>query len=167
MPTTTNYGGAKLGGGPYNGYMPQQTITNYKDSTDTATRRILRKAWNTSYATGSYNNQTRITTPFRAVNNSGDFLARFNYICGGSNQNPPANCARAGSHSSFGAILSRCDNSGVPSSSCNVRYVPDSSDYTTYRRQQAFNRNYNDSSNGGDQSNASYSFRIGAARGFS
>lgn len=73
----------KLGGGPVPGYSPQQTINNYKDSEQTTTRRVLRKSWNTSFARGTYNNKGRITTPFRAINNSGDFLSRTQYACGG------------------------------------------------------------------------------------
>jgi hypothetical protein len=141
-------------GGTIKGYSPQQTITNYKSSEQVMTRRILRDSWNTAYATGSYNNNARIITPFRAVNNSGDFLSRKDYICGGSNQ--VSSKGRAGTRGPIGSIISACDTSGVPSSSCNVKFVADSSDYTTFRKQQTSNRNYNDSSNGGDQSNASY-----------
>jgi hypothetical protein len=38
----------------------------------------------------------------------------------------------------------------------NAKFVYDSSDYVRFKRLQANNRNYNDSSFGGDQSNASY-----------
>jgi hypothetical protein len=46
---------------------------------------------------------------------------------------------------------------GIPSSTCNVKYVYDGSDYTTFKKNQAINRTYNDKSFGGDASNASQS----------
>ena len=45
----------------------------------------------------------------------------------------------------------------IPSATCNVKYVYDSSDYTTYLKQRAVNKNYNDFSNGGDDYKASQS----------
>lgn len=149
----SNYGGSNLGGGPFNGYSPNQTITNYKSSEDAMTRRILRRGWNTQYATGKVGNYKRRTTPFRAVNNIGDFLSRVDYSCGGPNPehtNVPGNSRR------IGAIPQKCDGSGVPASSCNVKYVPDSSDYTKFKKQRAANFMYNDLKFGGDSSNASY-----------
>jgi hypothetical protein len=45
----------------------------------------------------------------------------------------------------------------IPAAACNVKYVYDSSDYITYLKQRAVNKNYNDLSYGGDQSNTSQS----------
>ena len=45
----------------------------------------------------------------------------------------------------------------VTASACNVKFVYDSSDYVTYLKQKAINKNYNDLTYGGDQSNASQS----------
>lgn len=140
-------------GGPFQGYSPQQTLLNFKDSENVMARRVLVKSWNTPYAGGKVNGYGRITTPFRAVNNSGDFLSRSNYVCGGPN---PTNASRPGRKNSIGSIISRCDGTGVAASSCNVRFVADSSDYTKFRKHQAMNRNYNELKHGGDQSNASY-----------
>lgn len=140
-------------GGPYNGYSPVQTITNSKDSENVAVRRTVVKSWNTAFARGTYNGKGRVTTPFRAVNNSGDFLGRVNYVCGGPNQ---VSANKPGWKGHIGSILSHCDANGVPASTCNVKFVADSSDYVTFKRQQAINRNYNDASNGGDKSHASY-----------
>ena len=148
-----NLGGSNLGGGPFNGYSPVQTINNTKNSEQVMNRRVLRHAWNTPYATGKFNGYSRVTTPFRAVNNLGDFLDRKNYVCGGSNQ---VNASYPGWKSRIGSIISQCDGTGVPSSTCNVKFVSDSSDYTNYRKLQSANHMYNDSKNGGDQSNASY-----------
>ena len=144
--------GPELGGGPYNGWSPAQTIGNEKSSEQVMSRRRLVKSWNTAYANGTYNGQKRIVTPFRAVNNLGDFLQRQNYICGGPNQ---VNASKPGWKGHIGSIISQCDNSGVPSSTCNVKYVQDSSDYITFKKLQAQNQNYNDLKNGGYQ-NSSY-----------
>lgn len=141
-------------GGPYNGFSAKQTITNYKDSEQTRTRRILLKSWNTPYAVGTVNGHKRITTPFRAVNNLGDFLSRQHYICGGPN--PINRTFPGGRQGPMGSIISQCDGSGVAASSCNVKFVADSSDYVTFKKQQAINNTYNDLSNGGDQHNASF-----------
>lgn len=150
---TPNLGGSNLGGGPYNGYSPAQTYNTKKNSDDVMTRRIVVNSWNTAYATGTVNGYKRVTTPFRAVNNSGDFLGRVNYSCGGSNQ---VNDKYPGIRGVIGSLLSNCDGTGVPASICNTRFVPDSSDYTTYRRQKAVNQTYNDVANGGDAHNGSY-----------
>ena len=144
--------GRNLGGGPYNGWSPVQTIGNEKASDEVMARRIVVKSWNTNYTNGKFNGKSRIVTPFRAVNNLGDFLQRKNYICGGSNQ---VNADKPGWKSHIGSIISQCDGTGVPSSTCNVKYVPDSSDYIKYKKLQAQNRNYNDLKNGGYQ-NSSY-----------
>ena len=145
--------GSDLGGGPYNGYSPVQTINNAKSSDQVMMRRILRNGWNTPYATGTVNGKSRVVTPFRAVNNLGDFLGRENYVCGGPNQ---VNASKPGWKSCIGSIISNCDGSGIPSSTCNVKYVPDSSEYTKFRKLQVHNQNYNDKSHGGDDHNASF-----------
>jgi hypothetical protein len=144
--------GPSLGGGPYNGWSPVQTIGNEKSSEQVMSRRVVVKSWNTNYTTGTFNGKSRIVTPFRAVNNLGDFLQRENYICGGPNQ---VNADKPGWKGRIGSIISNCDGTGVPSSTCNVRYVPDASDYIKYKKLQAQNRNYNDLKNGG-YNNAAY-----------
>lgn len=141
-----------LGGG-FQGISPKQTIHNYKDSEQTMTRRVLRDSWNTSYAQGTVNGKQRAIGPFRAINNLGDFLSRQNYVCGGSNQ---VNADKPGWKGHIGSIISQCDNTGVAASVCNTRFVPDSSDYTKYKKQAAINRTYNDIGFGGDKSNGSY-----------
>ena len=141
-----------LGGGPFNGFSPKQTITNYKDSDQALIRKQLRVAWNTQQATGKVNGKNRIITPFRAVTNSGDFLSRQAYICGGPN---PSHLRLGGIRNRFGSILSQCDGTGVPAASANGKFVPDASEYTKYKKQNAMNNNYNDKSNGG-YNNAAY-----------
>jgi hypothetical protein len=156
--STYNYGGPKnnfTGGGPFNGYSAKQTINNYKDSEQTRIRRVLRNSWNTQYAGGVVNGYSRVITPFRAVNNLGDFLGRQNYVCGGPN---PVKSSYLGhsTHAIAGSFNFNCDNTGVGGSSCNPKFVSDASDYTTFKKQRAINKTYNDSTFGGDQSNASF-----------
>ena len=157
-----DYTGKNLGGG-ITGISPPQLVHAYKNSEDALTRKCLRRVWNTRYATGYDNGYKRVTTPFRAVYNLGDFLSRENYSCGGPNTVKRTHYNRGGH---FGFIPQHCDGTGVPPSSCNVKFVSDSSDYTRFRRERAVNLNYNDLSNGGDESNASYVFNVGIKRGF-
>jgi len=146
-------------GGTINGFSAKPTIIGKKDSEQALSRRVLRDSWNTAYATGTYSGKNRVVTPFRAIMNSGDFLSRSNYVCGGP---APLNKSKPGYR--VGSMISKCDTSNVPSSSCNVKFVADSSDYTKFKKQYAMNRNYNDSSNGGDQSNASYVSQMAVRR---
>ena len=148
-------------GGPYQGFSPPQTINCFNTSDSVVARKVLVKSWNTPYATGIVNNKNRVTTPFRAVNNLGDFLGRTNYICGGPNQ---VNASKPGRKSSIGSIISQCDGTGIPSSTCNVRFVPDSSDYIKYKKYRAMNQNYNDLKQGGDNSNGSYVAQMAVRR---
>lgn len=140
-------------GGPFQGYSAKHTINQFKDSNIVMTRRILTKSWNGAGAIGVDNGKSRIITPFRAINNLGDFLSRTNYVCGGSNQ---VNRTYPGRQGHIGSIISKCDGTGVQAGSGNGRFVPDSSDYTTFKKQSAINKNYNDIKFGGDEHNASY-----------
>jgi len=115
---------------------------NDGDGEHVYTRSILRRGWNTAFATGVYNDKKRVITPFRAVNNAGDFLARQNYKCGGPTGMSKSSIGWAGSTIYLGSKIDKCDDSGVPGASGNVKYVYDSSNYITFRRQQAINRNY-------------------------
>jgi len=144
---------SSLGGGPYQGYSPKQTLNNFKDSEQTMIRGVLRRSWNNRNVNNTINGNKRIITPFRAVNNLGDYLSRQNYVCGGSNQ---VNASKPGWKSHIGSILSNCDSTGVAASVTNNKFVADSSDYITFKKQRALSQNYNDLKNGGDQSNASY-----------
>jgi hypothetical protein len=147
-----NLDGTNLGGG-FNGISIKQPKNSYRDFADMADRRILVKSWNTIYATGNVNGRNRVVTPFRAVNSLGDFLARQNYICGGANE---VNATKPGYGRCIRSAQQQCDGTGIPATAGNCKFVPDSSDYTRYKRQRAFNRNYNDNKFGGDESHASY-----------
>lgn len=158
--TTPNLGGKALGGA-IQGKSPKQTITNYKGSDQVMSRRLVVKSWNSAYATGLVNGKSRVTTPFRAVNNSGDYLSRVQYSCGGPN---PTNADKPGWKSRIRSMFSNCDGSGIPASSTNIKFVADSSEYSKFRKNRAINLNYNDSSFGGDQSNASFVARMSIHR---
>ena len=132
-------------------------------------RVILKEAWNTRYPAQlrKSNLKTSITTPFRAVNNAGDILSRLNYSCGGSCQSFQSRPGVYGLRTRLGSVQSSCIpsayysnlqlNASIPAAACNVRYVYDSSDYTTYLKQRAVNKNYNDLSYGGNDNSASQS----------
>ena len=143
-------------GGPFQGFSATQTVLNYKDGEASAIRSVLRDGWNTAFARSSYNGKKRVITPFRAVNNSGDYLARKDYKCGGPTGMSKSSIGWSQSKIYLGGKPNNCDNSGVPGASGNVKYVYDSSDYVTFKKQQAINLNYNDLKNGGDDSNGSY-----------
>jgi len=147
--TTTN-GGRVLGGG-FQGIAPKQSVLNYKAGGEVISRKTVVKSWNTPYAAGNVNGRKRVTTPFRAVTNSGDYLGRVQYSCGGPNG---MSADKPGWKSRIRNMLSNCDGSGVPASATNVRFVADSSDYAKFRRNRAINLNYNDLKFGGDQANA-------------
>ena len=150
---TTNLTATNKLGGPFDGYSAKQTKSGFKSNEEVVSRKLTVRAWNTQYATGTYNGQKAAVGPFRAVNNLGDFLSRKNYSCGGPNQ---INNKKPGLSRVIGSIPQNCDTTGVPPSSTNVRFVADSSEYMRFKKQVAMNRNHNDLSNGGDQHNASY-----------
>ena len=155
--------GPYLGGG-FKGRMPQPLIGHDNSHEFSKTRFTLRDSWNTTSSTGS-SNSNRIITPFRAVNNAGDLLSRQNYSCGGTCQTYQSRPGLSGLRQRFGSISDNCRadifwsttqvNPNVPSSTCNVKYVYDGSDYITFKKNQAINRNYNDRSFGGNDYNTS------------
>ena len=157
-------------GGAIRGYMPHTTILTDKRYPEYEHIRFtLKNAWNTSYPSQLKRNSLKkgIITPFRAVNNAGDLLSRLNYSCGGTCQTFQSRPGLYGLGKHFGSIQSTCIPSAtysnlqllknIPASSCNVKYVYDSSDYTTYLKQRAINKNYNDLSYGGNDYNTSQS----------
>ena len=160
----------KSPGGAIRGWMPQDTQNVDKRYPEFEQIRFtLKNAWNTTYPSQLRRNNLKqsITTPFRAVNNAGDLLSRENYSCGGTCQSFQSRPGLRGLRQRFGAIQATCSPSvtynslqtinNVPAAACNVKYVYDSSDYVTYLKQRAMNRNYNDLTYGGDQSSSSQS----------
>lgn len=134
------------------GYIPQSLITTDNYDEYARERFTLREAWNTTYPRElEVAKKPRIVTPFRAVTNSGDLLCRQAYSCGGPCQTFQSRPGLRGLASKFGAIQDRCDGTGVRPSACNQKYVYDSSDYITYKKQSAVVKNYNALDNGGDE----------------
>ena len=157
---TPNLGGSNLGGG-IRGIAPKQSVGNYKGGDQVMSRRVVVKSWNTAYATQSVNGRRPVTTPFRAVNNSGDYLGRVQYSCGGPN---PTNADKPGWKSRIRNMFSNCDGTGIPPSSTNVKFVADSSDYSKFKKLRAINQQFNDFKFGGDKNNASYVPRMAVHR---
>ena len=160
----------KSSGGAIQGFMPQQIQNVDKKYNEFEQIRFtLKQSWNTTYPSQlkKSNLKQSITTPFRAVNNAGDILSRLNYSCGGTCQSFQSRPGLHGLKTRFGSVQGSCIpsvvysnlqlNDKIPAAACNVRYVYDSSDYVTYLKQRAINKNYNDLSYGGDQSSASQS----------
>ena len=150
-------GSIHLGGG-LPGISPPQSITNYKTSETVNIRSILRNSWNGLNARNELVGNAgvtykRVATPFRAAMNQDDFLSRKNYVCGGPN---PTNASKPGYARFIRNAVPNCDATGIPGASCNPKFVADSSDYTRFRKEQTYNRNYNDKSFGGDQHHGSY-----------
>lgn len=157
-------------GGAIQGWMPQAIQTNDKTYPEFEQIRFtLKNAWNTTYPSQLRRAHLKrsITTPFRAVNNAGDLLSRENYSCGGTCQTFQSRPGLKGLKTHFGSVSVSCTPSatysnlqltpGIPAAACNVKYVYDSSDYITYLKQKAINKNYNDLTFGGNSSNGSQS----------
>ena len=151
--------GRRLGGG-IRGLMPTPTIDKINDSEFETIRVVVKEVWNNNFISTDVNGNVNLgnyaCTPFRKVMNAGDTFSRVNYSCGGSCQTPQSIAGIASIKNSIGSIQNKCDLSQVPPSSCNVKYVYDSSDYTRFLKQNATVKNYNDLSFGGDQNNASF-----------
>tara|TARA_Y100000768_G_scaffold388600_2_gene385503 strand:- start:4499 stop:4990 length:492 start_codon:yes stop_codon:yes gene_type:complete len=144
---------AKLGNGTFHGISTETSI----GSSDRATTRfILRNAFGNSCLFKNYGLTKSVITPFRMVMNAGDPNGTKNSAptnkMPGSNQVNGIQGALSRANMTFGGAR----NDGNSYFSGNPTYVYDSSNYVTFKRQQAVNRNYNDLKNGGDQHNASY-----------
>jgi hypothetical protein len=112
------------------------SVTSGGDASSVMLKRIVSKSWNGQYATGNYKGQKPKIGPFRLVNNTGDYLNRQAYSSGG----PNALSSRPNLH---GLMLqghpTKADGSGIPSSSTNVKFVADSSDYVKFKKQRLTN----------------------------
>jgi len=139
------------------GFIPQWLQTDNHTYEDVEQQRVqIVDAWNNIYRTQlAISKLHRIITPFRAVTNSGDILSRKYYSCGGPCQTPQSIVGVYGLNNRIGSIQNHCDKTAVPAAACNVKYVYDSSDYSTYLKQRAILKTYNNLSNGGDDYKAS------------
>jgi hypothetical protein len=150
-----------LGGG-LNGISPHPVSNGtLKGSSELETIRFtLRNAWNGAAASKKYNGIAPAATPFRVVNNAGDYLSRQYYTSGGSNQVTSARQSiTSGWRGLAGGVHAQADSTGIPSSTCNTKFVYDGSDYTRFRKQMAMNRNYNDAGFGGANNAAQSAIR--------
>jgi hypothetical protein len=124
-------------------------------------RRILRKAFNSNniYVGGVIVAKSQMGS-FRSAEHIGDPLNRLYQSCGGCNQvndvNSRINLKQDGVSNAY------CDveTNGytplqIPLHNGNVRYVRDNSLFIRFKGLAAINKNYNDTTNGGDDSNAS------------
>lgn len=151
------------------GFMPKAAqLTDKRYPEYEQIRFTLKNSWNNHYNSQlkSYNTKSG-ATPFRAVNNAGDLLGRQHFSCGGSCQTPQSRPGLKGLKGHMGSITSNCSkkDQDIPVASCNVKYVYDSSNYTTYLKQRAVNKNYNDLSNSSNDYNSSQS-ALRFVRGF-
>ena len=128
-------------------------------------RKILRKTFrpNTKVVNGVTVQST--AGPFRTSMNLGDFLSRQYQSCGGCNQVNDVNSRilrpKMGgtvSNTSCNVATNGITPQQIPLKGGNTKYVSDSSLYTRFKDLESINRNYNDTSFGGDNSNGSYSF---------
>ena len=143
------------------GFSPQQVQDNDHTYADFEQPRLqVVQAWNNVYgrqlaltnATRPSNQRVgRVITPFRAVNNAGDILSRPNYSCNTGCQTFQSRPNLHGLKQRFGSQQTQCDDTVVPAGTCNGKYVYDSSDYSTYLKQKALQKTYNNLSNGGNQ----------------
>ena len=104
-------------------------------------RFILRNAWSNIASNASKNKNLGIGK-FRAYNNAGDILSRTNYSCGGSNMVSSSVGSLKLTTKDGGQSSLRCDESGIKPSTCNVKYVYDSSDFMRFKKQVALSKNY-------------------------
>lgn len=179
---------ATILGGGIAGLMPQSVPARAKGNGNAIDRVFARRVFNNKstfadIAGGSKTSGMLLNGGYRSVMNGGDALNRKNMACGGSNQasnavNGSANAA-ARNHGAGAVPLTGCgvevtygsnkykanaSTGANPIWSGNARFVADSSDFTRFRKMRSVNRNYNDISFGGDQSNASQSI-LGRVRG--
>ena len=128
-------------------------------------RKILRKTFrpNTKQVNGA--TVTSSAGPFRTSMNLGDFLSRQYQTCGGCNQVNDVNSRILRLKMGGGLSNNSCNvetrgytPSQIPLKGGNIKYVSDSSLYTRFKDLESVNKNYYDTSAGGDKSNGSYSF---------
>ena len=125
-------------------------------------RKILRKAFKSNKISVNGNTIKSMAGPFRASLSQGDPLNRLYQSCGGCNQVHDVN------------IHIRLNQDGISNNSCDVetngytpqqipletgnnKYVHDSSLFTRFKNLSSVNKNYNDISFAGNNSNGAFS----------
>jgi len=145
------------------GFIPQQVQDNDNTYEDFEQNRYqVVQSWNNVYksqivATNAVSKYPvgRVITPFRAVNNAGDILSRKDYSCNTGCQTFQSRPNVHGLKQRFGSQQVQCDGTLVPAGTCNGRYVYDSSNYSTFLKQKAIAKTYNNLSYGGNEYNGS------------
>ena len=135
------------------------------DSQTAMKRKILRKAFNPSTKKVNGVNIKSTVGPFRSAMNLGDFLSRKYQTCDGCNQVNDVNSrilrpkmAGGLSNLSCNVTTNGVTPQQIPLKSGNTKYVADSSLYTRFKHLEGINKNYFDTTFGGDKHNGSYSF---------
>ena len=133
-------------------------------------RRLLRKAFNSKniYVNGSIVTKSSMGS-FRAAEHIGDPLSRFYQSCGGCNQVNDVNShiilrEDGVSNASCNVVTNGYTPLQIPLHNGNLRYVRDNSLFIRFKGLAAINQNYNDTSNGGNNSNGSYVALMSARR---
>lgn len=104
-------------------------------------RFFLRDVWNFNLKSKPTNPLPKIGS-FRLVMNAGDPLSRVGYSCGGPNMISTRPSIPNLTTKDGGQSTTDCDGTGIEPSTCNVKYVYDSSDFIRYKKLTAINRGY-------------------------
>ena len=97
-----------------------------------------------------------ILGPFRTANNAGDVVTR-NITPTNIKYGREANQVNGNNISRLSPSYGGMNRNGGAMYAGNPKYIYDGSDYIRFRKLQAINRNFNDTSYGGDQNNQSQS----------
>ena len=135
------------------------------DSETALKRKILRKTFRPNSKMVNNVEVKSMAGPFRTSMNLGDILMRQYQSCGGCNQVNDVNSrilrSKMGgsiSNTSCNVTTNGITPQEISLKGGNIKYVSDSSLYTRFKDIESINRNINDSSFGGNNSNGSYSF---------
>jgi len=125
-------------------------------------RKILRKAFKSNKINVNGNTIKSMAGPFRASLSQGDPLNRFYQSCGGCNQvhevNVRIKMKQDGISNNFcDTLTDGYTPRDIPLESGNNKYVHDSSLFTKFKNLSSLNKNYNDTTFGGNNSNGAFS----------
>ncbi len=160
-----------LGGGIH-GKRPGAGFANSSfSSEDAMKRKVLRKAFRSNRVVTPGSTLRSTAGPFRSAFSQGDVLGRNYQSCGGPNQVNDVTSTKL--RLTMGGCVSRKDcqtvTNGVtpldiPLYCGNQKYVSDSSLFTKFKGLYMIQKNYNDKSFGGDDSNGSASVLLNLRR---
>jgi hypothetical protein len=169
---STPIANASVLGGGIPGRRPGAGFANTSfSSEDALKRKVLRKAFQNNRVKLSGTTVRSTVGPFRSAFSQGDVLSRNYQTCGGPNQVNDVNSSKL--RLSMGGCVSNKDcqtvTNGVtplevPLYCGNQKYVSDSSLFTKFKGLMMIQKNYNDKSFGGDDSNGSASVLLNIRR---